>query len=206
MQVGPSRKTVGVRTGGRSERVVAAVLEAALTELAAVGYTALRLEDVATRAGVAKTTVYRRWPTKIDLIDAALRQATSFHDPLPDTGDVRRDIDAMLDRTLRLLATGAGRAIARVMTTESAEEEFTKLARQLRDDSRAYRARLIERAVERGQLPADTDPILVMDSIYAPIMSRLVKFGEKVDRATRERIVDLVITGAEHGGGRRPPR
>lgn len=199
---GPSRKTAGVRTGGRSERVVAAVLDAALMELAAVGYTALRLDDVATRAGVAKTTIYRRWPTKIDLVGDALRQVTSWHDPLPNHGDVRQDILSLLERAVRLVNTAQGRAMARVMTTESVAGEFEKLARQMRDDSRAYRARIIANAVARGDLPPDTDATMVMDSIFAPIMSRIVKFGEKVDHATRERIVDLVITGAEHGGGR----
>jgi hypothetical protein len=88
------------------------------------------------------------------------------------------------------------------MTTEAAGGEFERLARQMRDDSRAYRARIIDAAVARGELPEGTDANIIMDSIFAPIMSRIVKFGEKVDRATRERIVDLVITGAEHGGGR----
>lgn len=200
--VGPTRKTVGVRTGGRSERVVASVLDAALMELAAVGYTALRLDDVATRAGVAKTTIYRRWPTKIDLVGEALRLVTAWHDPLPNLGDVRSDILALLDRSVRLANTAQGRAVARVMTTEAAGGEFERLARQMRDDSRAYRARVIDAAVARGELPEGTDANIVMDAIFAPIMIRIVKFGEKVDRATRERIVDLVITGAEHGGGR----
>ena len=60
------RRTVGARTGGRSERVVRDVLRAAIEELSTNGYSALRVEDVAARAGVNKTTVYRRWPTKAD--------------------------------------------------------------------------------------------------------------------------------------------
>lgn len=201
--VGPSRKTAGVRTGGRSERVVAAVLDAALMELAAVGYTALRLDDVATRAGVAKTTIYRRWPAKFDLVGDALRRVRAWHDPLPDTGDVRQDILQLVDRGIRLVNTSQGRAVARVMTTESGDTEFDHLARQMRDESRAYRTRIIQRAIDRGELPADTDAVIVMEAIFGPIMSRIVKFHEKVDRATRERIIDLVITGAEHGGGRK---
>lgn len=200
--VGPTRKTGGVRTGGRSERVVASVLDAALKELATVGFTALRLDDVATRAGVAKTTIYRRWPTKIELVGEALRRVTAWHDPLPNHGNVRDDILALLDRGIRLVSTPQGRAVARVMTTEAVDGEFERLARQMRDDSRRYRARVINAAIARGELPEDTDANLIMDSIFAPIMSRIIKFGEKVDRATRERIVDLVITGAEHGGGR----
>lgn len=183
--------------------MVASVLEATLAELGAVGYTALRLDDVATRAGVAKTTVYRRWATKIDLVGEALRRVTAWHEPIPDTGSVRADILALLSRAVRLLDSGEGRALARVVTTESGDEDFLRLAKRLREDARAHRNRIIERAVARGELPRDTDGVLVMDAIFAPIMSRIVKFGEKVDGPTRERIVDLVITGAEHGGGRK---
>lgn len=199
---GPTRKTAGVRPGGRSERVVASVFEAALMELAEVGYTALRLDDVATRAGVAKTTIYRRWPSKFELVGDALRQVRTWHEPLPDTGRVRQDIYTLLDRAVRLLSEGQGRAVARVMTTEHGDPEFERLARQMRDESRSYRARIIENAITRGELPNYTDSNMVMDSIFAPIMTRIIKFNEKVDRTTRERIIDLVITGAEHGGGR----
>lgn len=204
MDLGPQRRTVGVRTGGRSERIVASVLEAAVAELAAVGYGALRLEDVATRAGVAKTTIYRRWPTKLDLVQEAFRSITAWHEPLPDTGSVRGDILALIDRAIALCKTEQGRAISRIITTELySDSDFEKVARNMRDESRAYRARIVEAAVVRGELPEDTDAVIVMDAIFAPIMTRIVKFNETVDRKTRERIVDLVITGAEHGGGRK---
>ncbi|MBX3227351.1 MAG: TetR/AcrR family transcriptional regulator [Labilithrix sp.] len=192
-----------MRTGGRSERVVAAVLGAAVAELAEVGYGAFRLEDVAARAGVAKTTVYRRWPAKIDLVEAALRSVVRLRDEdIPDTGTARGDVLALLDRSVRLMGTSSGRAVARVMTTEGGDEDFQRLAKRIRDESRAYRARVIERAVARGELPASTDAYLVLDCIFAPVMSRILKFGESVDKKTRERLVDLVLTGAEHGGGR----
>jgi AcrR family transcriptional regulator len=200
---GPGRKTTGARTGGRSERVVASVLEAAITELAEVGYTAFRLDDVATRAGVAKTTIYRRWPTKIELIGDALRKVTAWHEPLPDTGSIRTDILTLLDRGICLMATGEGLALARVMTTEPGDPDFLRLAKQMRDESRAYRGRLVTRAIERGELPKGTDAGIMMDSIFAPIMSRIVKWNETVDKKTRERIVDLIVTGAEHGGGKK---
>ena len=203
VDIGPARKTSGVRTGGRSERIVASVIEAALAELAAVGYGALRLEDVATRAGVAKTTIYRRWPTKLDLIEDAFRIVTPFNEPLPDTGAVRTDIVALIDRSIALLKTEHGRALSRMITTESGDDDFMRIAKTMRDESRVYRARIVEAAIARGELPADTDATIVMDAVFTPIMIRIVKYGETIDRKTRERIVDLVVTGAEHGGGRK---
>ena len=153
----------------------------------------LRL-DIATRAGVAGDDLSTLAHESIWWADA-LRQVTSWHDPA-NHGDVRQDISAR--RAVRLVNTAQGaRHIA--TTTEGVAGEFEARMRQMRDS--AATARIItDNAVARGDLPPDTVTTMVMDSIFAPSPNRLVKFGEKVDRATR-RIVDLVIiTGAEHGG------
>jgi AcrR family transcriptional regulator len=200
--IGPARRTTGARTGGRSERVVAAVLHAALAELARVGYVAFRLEDVATRAGVAKTTIYRRWPTKAALIQAAFHEFGRYDEPLPDTGSLRRDMLAALEQTMDRVATPEGKALARMITTEAGDPEVDALLRDLKAKTRAQRARLVARAQERGELPADVDVALMTDCVFGLVLSRLVRFGETVDRAACERLIDLVVTGAEHGGGR----
>lgn len=204
--VGPARRTTGARTGGRSERVVPSVLAAALSELARVGYDALRLEDVATRAGVAKTTVYRRWPTKIALVHAAVREAAQYDEPLPDTGSLRMDMLAMLERSMKLIGTPEGRAVSRMVTADTADPEVQALCHDLREETRKHRARVVIRAQERGEIPASVDPNMVTDTVFVFAMSRLVRFNERLDRATCERLIDLVVTGAEHGGGQRPPR
>jgi AcrR family transcriptional regulator len=205
---GATRRTVGLRTGGRSERVVAAVLEAAIAELARTGYAGLRLEDVAERAGVAKTTLYRRWPTKSALIHDALR-SQGIAEEIPDTGSVRGDVLLMLERIQKKIGTPQGLALARVITVEGADKENVELetlCRHLRDEVRARRVHVIERAKERGLLPPDIDGNLVLDTLYSVVVSKLLRYGERTDRATCERLVDLVITGAEHGGGTRKPR
>lgn len=204
--VAAPRRTAGVRTGGRSERIVAAALAAALAELADVGYASLRLEDVAARAGVAKTTLYRRWPTKAALVRAAIHVAMRADTALPDTGSLRADLLAMLERTTKLMETPEGRAIARLVTIDRADPEVDQLSRTLRDDARERRAAIVIRAQERDELPASADPYLVTEAIWALVMSRLLRFGERLDRASAERLVDLVVTGAEHGGGRRARR
>jgi AcrR family transcriptional regulator len=204
-EVGPARRTRGARTGGRSERVVASVLQAALAELARVGYATLRLEDVAARAGVAKTTIYRRWPTKADLVRAALHEGGRYDDPLPDTGSLRTDLLAMLEHRMKMVATPEGRALARMVTMEGGDPEVEALCRQLKDESQKLRAQLVVRAQERGELPPEADPILITDCVFVLVMSRLIRYGEMVDRATCERLIDLVVTGAEHGGGQRAP-
>lgn len=199
---GPSRRTVGIRTGGRSERVVAAIQNAALEELARVGYAALRLEDVAAKAGVAKTTVYRRWPTKADLVQDAVVRG-KWYEPLPETGSVRGDVLAMLERAMKVIGTPEGKAIAKLITTmEGADPEVERLCRRLKSEARSQRAKVIERAIENGDLPKTADAMLIMDTIFTLVMSRLVRFNERTTRAQCEQLIDLVITGAENGGGR----
>lgn len=200
---GPARRTVGARTGGRSERVVTAVLEATVAELARTGYVALRLEDVASHAGVNKTTVYRRWPTKEELVVAALREHAGTDEKLPDTGALRTDLVALVKRTLSRLRTPRGSAISRMINLELANPEVDRVTRKLRDEVTTRRAELIRRAQSRGEIAVDVDESLVLDAIFAPIMTRAMKLREHVDDATIERLVDLVVRGVESGGGRK---
>lgn len=182
--------------------MVASVLDAALAELGAVGYLALRLDDVAARAGVAKTTVYRRWPTKAELVRDAVRKGARYDEPLPDTGSVRGDLLVLLEQTTQAIQTPAGMAIARLMTMDTEDVEVASLCRSLKDDARARRAVVVARGQERGEIPPEVDAQLVSDAVFAVVMTRILRLREPVDQMTCERIVDLVVTGAEHGGGR----
>ena len=89
------RKPIPKKALVRGEPVVQCVLKSTLEELAAVGYGALRIEDVATRAGVNKTTIYRRWPTKQELVACALRSVTTEWRLEPSTGSLREDMRAV---------------------------------------------------------------------------------------------------------------
>ena len=195
---GLGRRTVGARTGGRSERVVRDVLRAAVDELARSGYGALRVEDVAARAGVNKTTIYRRWPTKTDLVAAAIRLCAGHHQPVPDTGSARRDLVEMLERAIAFARTAEGRAITRLVTVESGDPDVDQICRSLREGMLKQRSVIIERAKERGELPRGADARLVLDAIFVPVMTRVLRFHEEVDTRTAEAFVDLVLAGAKH--------
>lgn len=201
---GPGRRTVGARTGGRSERVVKAVLEATLAELGRVGYLALRVEDVAALAAVNKTTVYRRWPTKQELVVAAVRETWEEDDALPDTGRLRTDLVALVRRSLAFFDRPEGRAITRLVTVELADPEVERLVRLLKEEVHGRRLVLLQRAEARGEIPPGVDGRMVLDAIFAPVMSRVVRFREKIEEEQLERLVDLVVRGVEHGGGRLP--
>lgn len=202
-----SRRTGGrkARVGGRSERVVNAVLGAALAELAVNGYAELRVDDVAERAGVNKTTVYRRWPTKAALVGAALA-TFSDDDELPDSGSLRGDLLKLLRQRVRLAANPEKRAAARVLTTELDHPEVAAIAKTVRELFRRPWVRVVERAIERGEIPSKSDVALIVDVISSAVSMRLFRWKEVLGDAYLRGVVDLVLDGARNGGAtsRRP--
>lgn len=203
----------GARHGGRSERVVRAVMHAAAAEIARVGYAALRVEDVAARAGVNKTTVYRRWPTKAELVRATLRSVAEDRDPPPDTGSVRRDLLELVRRFIAVASTPEGHGLYRMVQAELHVPEVDALVRTLRDERLVPWREVLARGVARGELPPGTDLDLLGEMIRAPVTNRLFRLRAPVDDGFLEAIVDVVVLGAKGGGALRraqlpaaPPR
>jgi AcrR family transcriptional regulator len=195
----------GARLGGRSERVVREVLRATAAELARVGYAALRIEDVAARAGVNKTTVYRRWPAKADLVGAALRSMHEVARELPDTGSVRSDLLHMLKERVAHVSTPERQSLARVIMAEMDQPELVAIARALRKEYQAPWRELITRAVARGELPEGSDAGLMVEVIMSTVFTRLLRLREPIDDAFMSAVVDLVVLGAKSGGAKREP-
>lgn len=187
------------RVGGRSERVVRDVLAATMAELARVGYAALRVEDVAAGAGVNKTTVYRRWPVKSDLVAAALRSASASALAAPDTGSLRSDLLELLRRHVALFATAQGRLIGRMMMVELDHPDVAALVRTLREEKLAPWLDAIERAKARGEIPRGSEATLMVDMILGTTFAK-IRRDDPVDDAFLRAVVDLVVLGAEHGG------
>jgi AcrR family transcriptional regulator len=200
------------RTGGRSARVVRDVLDAAVDVLAHAGYAALSFDEVATRAGVSRTTVYRRWPSKQDLVRAALLRIADQQLAGPDTGSLRQDLIAALE--LKLSGPHADRdaSLFRVVMAEFDDPELTALARILRERVLQPFVAAVERAVARGELPRGQDPLLILDPVLMPVHLKHALFREKVERRYVEALVDIVMAGANavaragHGTGKSPDR
>src|SRR5271170_5118907 len=102
-------RTPRPRTGGRSARVVAAVLDAAIAGLIEGGYDGLAIGEVARRAGVHETSIYRRWRTKPRVVADAVIRAAARDTPARDTGSFRGDVSALLNRVRARLRTPVGR-------------------------------------------------------------------------------------------------
>jgi AcrR family transcriptional regulator len=187
------------RVGGRSERVVRDVMDATVRELARVGYAALRVEDVAASAGVNKTTVYRRWPTKADLVTATLRAAALSEDDLPDTGDLRADLLALMRHQAAIISTPEGRAVTRMMLVERDDPDVLAVVRALREEKVSRWIAVIGRAVARGELPEGTDPRLIGEVLMGTVVTKL-RWNDRVTDDYLRAVLDLVVRGAAHGG------
>lgn len=196
-----AQETPRRRTGGRSARVVQAVLDATIQALAHSGYQALSFEDVAERAGVSRTTIYRRWPTRQELARAALlRFAEQRSAIFPDTGSLRGDLlagvadcgSAQGEQDLRLL---------RALAAEFDDPELSALARLAWERIRQPNMVIVQRAIARGELPPGTDPAYVMDPVFFTVMLKRLLFGEETGGADAERLVDVVLSGARSGAG-----
>ena len=90
-----TRRTRGVQSGPRSKRIVNSVREATLSELARVGYAGLSVDAIAQAAGVHRTTIYRRWPTKQDLVEALIEPEVARIDGLPPGDCLADDLRAV---------------------------------------------------------------------------------------------------------------
>jgi AcrR family transcriptional regulator len=188
------------RVGGRSARVVSEVLAATLELFAAQGYAGLSIEDVAARAGVNKTTVYRRWPTKADLVGAALFSLRDEDPEPPDTGSLEQDLLQVLLHFAAQAATPRKRALMTSFFLGKADPDLQALVKRLREERPAIPAIIFKRALERRELPQGSDVQLIAAALLGPVHTRIHWKGEPVDRAFLVRLIKLVVSGAMAGG------
>jgi AcrR family transcriptional regulator len=192
------RRAAG-RPAGGSELIVRAVLDEVMNQLVAGGFGAISVEAIARAAGVNKTSVYRRWPSKAELLIAALRAKREGQPPFRESGDLHDDLTRLLAEKAESLATPRGRAIASAL---SALQHGSDPA--IRDTLRALRYELpsamIEKAVARGELPAGIDPVFVAELLYAPIFHRLLVLNEVVGRDYIASVVEHVLAGVAARG------
>jgi AcrR family transcriptional regulator len=198
--VGNRQVIQGVRTGGRSARVRESILAAAFGELIDSGYAAMSVEAVASRAGVNKTTIYRRWPTLDDLLVDALTAWTHDVIPLPDTGSVETDLLALGRELADQLNGGVGRQVAAVVLTAGLRSVSLREATRRFYDHQAERTiPTVNRAIERGEVPADTDTNALLTTFRAPLLYRLVTTGDPIDEDLIAQAARVTLTAARAG-------
>ena len=173
----------------RSEQCDLAIRSAVLDLLVEEGFDRMTIEGVATRAGVGKATIYRRWPSKEELVVDAVVTRCLDHVVSPDTGSIRGDLLVLL----RAMVEKFRRDGPLVMAFNAEQQHNPQLAEAFRrtflDDRRAASREIFQRAVARGELPPDTDVELLQDVGSAILWHRLTVTGAPVDDDLPERIV-----------------
>ncbi len=180
----------------RGDAVVVKILGATREELAKVGYRALRVEDVAVRADVHKTTIYRRWPTKKDLVQDAMSSLVDEHHVVPDTGTLRGDLIEILRNLTQFMTSVAGQGVMRMVMAESAEPEVLQICDSIRASREEADRAFLDRAIARGELRGDVDRELLLGLLFGSVHHRLFIMNQRVDDLYLGRIVDFVLLGA----------
>jgi AcrR family transcriptional regulator len=197
------------RPGGRSARVRAAAIAATLAELAETGYSALSLESVARRAGVHKTTLYRRWGTREDLVLEAMLDRADEHISVPNTGALREDLLELAQTAAANATSPEVAAMARAVVAQMPHDSRLAAAnRRFWDERLALDAMIVKHAIERGEVAPGTQPRQVIESVLGPIHLRLLLTGEPIGADVLRGIVDIVVDGImqRRGQGRRTSR
>ena len=182
------------RPGGRTARTRAAVLDAAAALLLEVPPGDLTVGQIAARAGVNETTVYRKWGTKEALLADVLMTLSGERLVAPDTGSLRGDLVAVVEAVADFLRTPAGYALAYLGAT--AEDETSKGLRDAFWADRFDRAHVIfERAVKRGELPDSDNAALAYEALIGTLHFRILARRRPLDPDIAPRLVDLVLGG-----------
>ncbi|MDT0302067.1 TetR/AcrR family transcriptional regulator [Streptomonospora wellingtoniae] len=188
------------RPGGRTARVRDAVLRAAGDALAEHGMDALDLGDVARRAQVGKTTVYRRWGTVPILVADLLRDMADQSLPRTETGSLLGDLTANARLVQETLADARQGALFKAVIAAATCDAATARALHAFYATRVGEwAPCVEQAVDRGELPPGTDPHEVVRAVSAPLYYSLLCTGGALDAAAADRAAAAAAAAARAG-------
>jgi AcrR family transcriptional regulator len=164
----------------RIERTRRLVLSATADLVAERGYDKTTIEGISDRCGVARSTIYRHWPDKQQLVLEAVKGRMSV-DPDIDTGSVASDIEHFLDELVEWFSNDDVVTIALSML--AAAHRDPAMRRLHLDATKARRnhlVRLIERGIDRNELPADLDPVDAVAELAGPVFYTRVALGEPI--------------------------
>ena len=180
----------------RSEQARAAILTTALELLERVGFGELTIEAVATRAGVGKTTIYRWWPSKAVLVADAFMSSVVRETRFPDTGSVQEDIRAQMQRLAIIFRGSRGRILRSLIGGGQSDPELIEAFRnRWLLPRRAEALTILQRAVDRGQLPPDLDKNMLLDTLYGALYFRLLVGHGPLSAAYIDAVCDAVMQG-----------
>jgi len=189
-----------VRPGGRTARTRAAALRAAEDALIENGFEALDLADIARRADIGKTTVYRRWGTLAALVADLLVDMAEQSSPRTETGSLDGDLRANARLVHKTLTDPRSSALFKAVITAASSDADTAVALH-----RFYATRIaewapcVEQAAARGEVPQGTDAAEVIRAVSAPMYYRFLVSGDVLDAASADRAAVAAAAAARAG-------
>ncbi|SIS17016.1 TetR/AcrR family transcriptional regulator [Williamsia sterculiae] len=171
------------------------VLSAAANELLNTGFDGFTIANVAEKAGVHVTSIYRRWRTKEQLVIDALLSSVEPTIPVPDTGSVRADLVELTLNLYASITSPQSKALLRLATMPLDFDRLDEARGRMVDDRSAAMEVVFERAVRRGEIGDTVDPRLALELLHSPIYSRVLITHEPVDDAFVTDLVDLALHG-----------
>jgi AcrR family transcriptional regulator len=169
------------------------ILDAALELLASGGHAGFRLDELAKRAGVAKTTILRRWPSKAAVVAAAVEQLALQTIDVPAAGSLRGDLHALLTSAVASFTNGHGAFVPRLIRESGHHPEIADLLQTVIHTRRLAYRRALNRAIARHELDPGIDQELIIDLLVGPIWTRLLITREPITKPFVDDIVDAVI-------------
>jgi AcrR family transcriptional regulator len=190
----------GARPVGRPREARAdrAIRTAALELMAEHGVQALRVDDVAHRAGVGKATIYRRYRSKDQLVTEAVGALVNDEIVIPDTGSTEADLLALMREAVELYGSGtlAARLMPSIVDEISRNGELAAIARERFLVRRRAALRVVfERGIARGDLDRALDVDVALDVLAGPLFYRLLITGGPIDEGLAQAVVALIVRG-----------
>jgi AcrR family transcriptional regulator len=185
----------GTRTDPRVARTRAVVLEAATGLLAERGYSGFSVEGVVDRTGVAKTTIYRHWPSRDELLAAVIGQLAGTGQ-LPDTGSVRQDLlDYFAGRVRAAHTRQWERCMPALVEAAARHPELATMVARLTARALSQIEALLRRGIERGEIRPSVSPQLAASALMGPLVFRRLLLQEVPTSQHVATVVDLVMQG-----------
>ena len=178
----------------RREGADALILGMTLEVLEEKGYADLTVDEVAERTKVAKTTIYRRWPSKGALVAAAMATRVTPFVP-PDTGTLEGDLLAVATRAHMILSGELGRIFAGLMGEAQLDPDLHEIMLTSTRQRRQMYERVVKRGIERGELSPEVDAELLIDLVVGALWNRLLITRAPLRDSLPREIVQMVLNG-----------
>lgn len=192
------------RTGVRkpTERVRRAVLESAREIIGSRGFSAFTVDELVSRSGISKMTIYRWWSNRSAVAMDVLLDEAGPNEPILHEGSALDNLRTHLENAGRFIAGQSGALLAGIVADAQHNEELSNALRtRYLSKRRSMTVELLRRAVQEGDLRPDVDPEVIVDLLIGPLYYRLLLRHLPVDDNTALELLDVVLDGVSTSPG-----